>query len=400
MGFVFTLISLMILANVGWWWRARAWARVRSRALRIGITAWAVFNLSVLVGVMFGRLVSPGFEQLIPRPLIAASSIWHLLILPVTLVAMGAEGVARGFVALVRLWTRKARPAKSNETSGEPSLSRRHLLGGAIASIPPLVTVLTTGRAMATLDEFRVRRLDVVLPRLPRDLDGLSIAHVTDVHVGRFTTATILPKIAEATNVLKPDLVLMTGDLINISIDDLPAGLDMVRRLDPRHGLFTCEGNHDLISNPFRFEEDVKASGVPLLLNELAPITVNGHPVDVMGLRWTRNRGGYSAQALNDLNARRRPDAFPILLSHHPHSFDQAAALGIPLTLSGHTHGGQLHFSEHIGFGPLMYRYWSGLYRKNTINNESLVVSNGVGNWFPLRVNAPAEIVHVVLHRA
>jgi predicted MPP superfamily phosphohydrolase len=97
------------------------------------------------------------------------------------------------------------------------------------------------------------------------------------------------------------------------------------------------------------------------------------------------------------LLAKRQPDAFPILLAHHPHAFDLAAEAGVPLTLSGHTHGGQLMLSRKLGFGPLMYRYWSGLYARG---NSQLLVSNGVGNWFPLRVHAPAEIVHVTLRRA
>jgi predicted MPP superfamily phosphohydrolase len=95
----------------------------------------------------------------------------------------------------------------------------------------------------------------------------------------------------------------------------------------------------------------------------------------------------------------RKPDGgtFPILLTHHPHAFDVAADAGIPLTLAGHTHGGQLMLSDHIGAGSMMFKYWSGLYRRG---NSALVVSNGVGNWFPLRINAPAEIVHITLRRA
>jgi predicted MPP superfamily phosphohydrolase len=91
-----------------------------------------------------------------------------------------------------------------------------------------------------------------------------------------------------------------------------------------------------------------------------------------------------------------RADAFPILLAHHPHAFDPAAAAGIPLTLAGHTHGGQLMLTDTLGFGPAMFRYWSGEYRKG---DNALVVSNGVGNWFPLRINAPAEIIHLTLRR-
>jgi len=73
----------------------------------------------------------------------------------------------------------------------------------------------------------------------------------------------------------------------------------------------------------------------------------------------------------------RQPGAFPILLAHHPHAFDTAAAAGIPLTLAGHTHGGQLMLNERLGAGPVMFRYWSGLYRKP--DGNALFVSNGVG---------------------
>jgi uncharacterized protein len=88
--------------------------------------------------------------------------------------------------------------------------------------------------------------------------------------------------------------------------------------------------------------------------------------------------------------------AFPILLAHHPHAFDTAAAAGIPLTLAGHTHGGQIHVSDQVGFGPWIFRYWSGQYR---LADSVCVVSNGTGNWFPVRVNAPAELIHLTLRR-
>ena len=77
--------------------------------------------------------------------------------------------------------------------------------------------------------------------------------------------------------------------------------------------------------------------------------------------------------------------------------FDAAAEAAVPLTLSGHTHGGQLMLNEQLGFGPAMFRYWSGLYQRG---QSKLIVSNGVGNWYPLRVNAPAEIIHLTLRRA
>jgi predicted MPP superfamily phosphohydrolase len=192
----------------------------------------------------------------------------------------------------------------------------------------------------------------------------------------------------------------MPGDLINRRLSDLPAALDMVRRFDPKHGLYMCEGNHDLFEGRGAFDARVRAAGVALLIDESDVVTVNGHAIQVLGLSW----GGRRYQGDEALNAsvdrllqQLRPDAFPILIAHHPHAFDRAAAANVPLTLAGHTHGGQLHLSHNIGFGPAMFRYWSGLYRKPS--GSALVVSNGVGNWFPLRVKAPAEIIHITLRR-
>jgi predicted MPP superfamily phosphohydrolase len=148
----------------------------------------------------------------------------------------------------------------------------------------------------------------------------------------------------------------------------------------------------------------VRASGIRLLVNESELLAVRGHPMQLLGLRWggpgfgRRQGSGDAAIAasFSELIRLRDPEAFPVLLAHHPHAFDAAAAAQLPLTLSGHTHGGQLMLNAETGFGPMMFRYWSGLYTKG---DSHLIVSNGVGNWFPLRTSAPAEIIHVTLRR-
>jgi len=103
------------------------------------------------------------------------------------------------------------------------------------------------------------------------------------------------------------------------------------------------------------------------------------------------------SRQVGELMKQRRPDAFPIFLAHHPHAFDAAAANGLPLTLTGHTHGGQLMLDKDVGVGPALFRYWSGLYKRE---QSQLIVSNGVGNMFPIRINAPAELVHITLRCA
>jgi uncharacterized protein len=263
--------------------------------------------------------------------------------------------------------------------------------------LPPLLTFSLTGVAMRQLNGFRVRRLQVPIRDLPPDLHGMTIAQVSDMHVGRFTNGRVLRDIVTATNDLKADLVLLTGDLINDALADLDHGLDLVRQMQGRFGRYLIEGNHDLIENGREFERRVRESGVPFLLDQSVVVNVRNTPIQLFGLSWTRvrdNRDAEISSAVQRLLAQSQPGTFPILLAHHPHAFDAAAAAGIPLTLSGHTHGGQLMLNERCGFGPAMFRYWSGLYQRQSSN---LVVSNGVGNWFPLRVQAPAEIIHVTL---
>ena len=169
--------------------------------------------------------------------------------------------------------------------------------------------------------------------------------------------------------------------------------MEFLDRVDPRGGHFWCEGNHDLIDNPAGFYRGVEGAAFDLLLNVTQERIVRGERVQIVATRWA-NGADANAAAISYARAERSPGAFPILLAHHPHVFDLAD--GFPLVLSGHTHGGQLMLNDHLGAGPILYRYWSGLYRKP---DRSLVVSNGIGHWFPLRTGAPAEVLKLTLRR-
>jgi len=279
-------------------------------------------------------------------------------------------------------------------------LSRRQFLGVVLAAAPPLFNHSLATIDMRQLEQFRVRRFVLPIAGLPSDLHGLTITQISDLHVGRFTSGRVLRDVVRVVNELRADLVLLTGDLINDALIDLDHGLDLVRSMQARYGVYLIEGNHDLIENGPEFERRVKNSGISFLLDESIVIKIRGAPLQLFGLSWTRareNRDAAIAAAVNRLLNQRQPESFPILLAHHPHAFDAAAAASVPLTLAGHTHGGQLMLNDQCGFGPALFRYWSGLYSKGA---SKLVVSNGVGNWFPLRVRAPAELLHLTLLRS
>jgi predicted MPP superfamily phosphohydrolase len=270
--------------------------------------------------------------------------------------------------------------------------------------------------AVERLGRFSVGEVDLHVPGLPEDLQGVTIAHVSDLHIGRFLPAGVAERVAEATNALGADLVIFTGDLLDVSCETVPPGIDFIRRLDPRHGLVMIQGNHDIMGGADRFEGQIRDAGLPLLLDETKVLQIPGRatPIQMMGITWGDLKRGsdlgrigreasrwyrkpsaaHTAASIQHVMAQRQTGAFPILLAHHPHAFDPAAAAGLPLVLSGHTHGGQLMLTHNIGVGPLRFRYWSGIYEKP---GSRLFVNNGVGNWFPLRINAPAEIVKLTL---
>jgi len=390
------LLLLFYLGDALWWLRVKR--RVRNqpwRGLALAFIGLQAVGISMLLASRFGGWPLDGY---LPRPILALVFIWHLLFVVPWMLVMAALGVGKGIAALGRWFARVQRREVEASNLG---VSRRDFLKSAATLAP---AVITGGAAIVSetqLDDFRIRPMELKLPTLPAALDGLSIAHVSDTHVGRFTKGKMLAKIADEVNSLNADLVLMTGDLIDYSLRDLPVGIEFMKSLKSKHGTYLCEGNHDLFQDPVEFRRTVVRSGLNLLRDEQLTLPIRGVRLQLMGLAWVAGHRVSREHAVHDMQAqmdRMRTEldgkAFPIVLAHHPHAFDYAEKF--PLMLAGHTHGGQLMLNAQTGFGSLLFRYWSGLYEKD---GRQLVVSNGVGNWFPLRINAPAEIVHLTLRR-
>jgi len=386
----------MVSLDLVWW---IVFARLTNHGIaRVLVSIFMLAMMAGLIGIIAARMYRGNWDRFIPKFAVSAIFIWHFIGLGLlSLIALALIPILLG-QKIVRV--ARHTPNAITRSVEAPAWSRRDFLRFAGAMLPSVFTFGLTGIAMAQLNNVRVRRFVLPIPELPKELDGTIIAQVSDMHVGRFTKGEVLKKMVRMVNEMRADLVLLTGDLINDALADLDTGLELTRALEARFGLAIIEGNHDLIENPTEFERRVKASGIPFLLDESTIVSVRGVPVQLLGLSWTRvygqGRDAAIASAVNKLLEQREPNAFPILMAHHPHAFDAAAEAGLPLTLSGHTHGGQLMLNEQLGFGPALFRYWSGLYQRG---QSKLIVSNGVGNWFPLRVNAPAEIVHLTLRR-
>jgi predicted MPP superfamily phosphohydrolase len=373
---VLMIIAGIPLISLGWWW----WADRRLKALGPA-PGWRIFIGLMMILLLggYGWVVAERSELLaikIPTALYSSVLLWGLILLPFFGVPMVLGWSC--FVLGQRIFGRKRRELGAE--SQTPPWSRRKWLGAAAVSLPALTTLGATLFSLPQMTRFRIRKLTLTFDSLPAALDGLKIAHVTDTHIGKFTRGPVLDEIVAATNALDADLILFTGDLIDNTIR-------------AKSGLFIIEGNHDLFDDPAGFAEGIRAGGLNLLRNQSAVVSIRGERVQIGGIAWHHGEVAMTRD-VEQVAEQIDPDAFAILLAHHPHAFDRAAELGFSLVLAGHTHGGQLMLTPDLGPGPMMFRYWSGLYQKGL---SKLVVSNGTGNWFPLRLNAPAEIVELTL---
>jgi predicted MPP superfamily phosphohydrolase len=380
------LVGIPLLSLVWWWWADRRLGNMNAgRGLRVGLTVAVILLLTAFCWVVFARREIVTVS--VPAPLYALVLLWGLICLPF----LGLPSMLGwSFWKIVKTLLQKPAGIAARE---ERPWTRREWLKSAVVALPVMTTFGAGGVSLPMMTRFRVREMTVTLRDLPPELDGLRIAHLTDTHVGKFTKGKVLDELVAATNRLKADLVLFTGDLIDNTIRDLPEAVRMLQGIEQK--LFVIEGNHDLFDDPAGFEREVREGGIALLRNEATTVEIRGVAVQILGLVWNRGENEM-ARDVEAMATLRDPSAFPILLAHHPHVFDRAAELGFPLTLAGHTHGGQFMMTREVGAGPAMFRYWSGLYQRG---KQALVVSNGAGNWFPLRVNSPAEIVHLTLQR-
>ena len=285
MRFVLVLIGTMVALDLLWW--AASTRIARPSFARIAVAIFALAQLTGLIWLLAQRFTHAESTALFSKFALANVFIWHMILLPLLLLLAIALLPILAMLALVRSARRLGNPAPA-DSSG--ALSRRQFLGVALAAAPPLFNLSLATIAMRQLEQFRVRRFVLPIAGLPSDLHGLTITQISDLHVGRFTSGRVLRDVVRVVNELRADLVLLTGDLINDALIDLDHGLDLVRSMQARYGVYLIEGNHDLIENGPEFERRVKNSGIPFLLDESIVIKIRGAPLQLLGLSWTRAR--------------------------------------------------------------------------------------------------------------
>ena len=240
-----------------------------------------------------------------------------------------------------------------------------------------------------------VSRIEVPLARWPRALDGFRIVQISDVHIGPLLDRRFAAVVAERVNALAPDLVAVTGDLVDGSVARIGDEVEPLGAIRARHGVFFITGNHDTYSGADAWVARVHALGWKALRNERVAIGDGGAHFDLAGVddhhgaMLVPGEGEDLARALDG-----RESARPVvLLAHDPNTFEKASQYGVDLQLSGHTHGGQIWPFRHLV--RLSTPWIAGLYR---LGSSAVYVSRGTGFWGPpMRLGAPAEITELIL---
>ena len=267
-----------------------------------------------------------------------------------------------------------------------------HLLVVLTARLVPALAIAVTLVGFAgARRRARIVTVEVPIANLPTELQGFSIAQISDVHVGSQIKRNYVDAIVDAVNSLGADLVAVTGDLVDGSVRDLSAHVEPLGRLRARYGVYLVTGNHEYYSGEPAWTAEFRRLGLHVLLNEHVVVRHGGSPVVLAGVT------DFSA---HHFNASQRSDpvaalsgapadaAVRILLAHQPRSAAAAAQAGFDLQLSGHTHGGQ--FWPWNLFVRLQQPFTAGLHR---LNRLWVYINRGTGYWGPPnRFGIPSEI--------
>jgi predicted MPP superfamily phosphohydrolase len=351
--------------------------QMRARWLIVAIYLWALLMSVLFVLQMFASMELKTFMRHWLYLPLAVHMVWNLLFIQILL-------LGTILATLIVRWRRRVKPSPPMTT--ESGISRRQFLYLASYGAAPTLALGMGVHGTLTRHDLRVRHLNIPIAGLPPELEGFTIAHVSDLHSGIFCGPGRLKIIRDATNDLKADLVAVTGDIINNEMGEFTAAIEAIKRMESRYGTQLCEGNHDRIPGPGLVLDACAENNLPMLFNSCAILPVRGRRLLIGGVPWMRQGFEGHPEMVSNLYPARQEGDVRILLAHHPHMFDIADSADLVLT--GHTHGGQIMIGP-VGFGPLIYKYWSGLYRRG---NTAMVVSNGCGDWFPCRIGAPAEI--------
>ncbi len=349
----------------------------------------SIITLTVTIFSLFGSLFL-SFNNQIRYITMFAVAIWilpKLAIVPILLI----KDLTRLFLKLVN--------KKPNQN--EIDKSKRKVIeatGWSLASIP---FIMVSKGLLSTTHNFKVHSAEVKLTNLDKTFDGFKIVQLSDLHLGSFFDGSSIQEVRRIVNSLKADLVVITGDFVNNDPNELKVGYKDLSNLKSTFGVYSCLGNHDHYMKPNQHKQLLKGlnnANMNLLNNESKLFNIDGSNlnlvgIDNIGMRQSFGNLDTAFQNIDNENS-------TILLCHDPTNWDKNIRNKYPadLTLSGHTHGGQVAW-EYNGIelkpAKFVYNQTEGLYKNG---NQQLYINRGIGTVGPpLRIGVEPEITKIIL---
>lgn len=258
-------------------------------------------------------------------------------------------------------------------------------LGVMVVSV--VLTVIGVHQAVRVPD---VHRVEIPLRSLPAQLNGLKIVQLTDLHISHLFKRDWLQQVVDKTNALNPDVIVITGDLIDGLVQDRWQDIGAYAQLKAKYGVFAITGNHEYYFGASQWVQAFEKLGMRVLQNEHVVLQHQGEPFVLAGVNdEAAVKFGLAGPDINKALAG-APKVTTILLDHRPKQVHENIAKGVDLQLSGHAHGGMI-----IGLDQLVklfnQGFVSGLY---SVDGAWMYLSNGTGLWngFPIRLGVPSEI--------
>jgi hypothetical protein len=378
---IFLLVVLSIVGGVHFY----LWARlVRDTHLPLPARTWATAGLIALAVSLPStfivlRRLPPHWGRFVAWP----GFVWMgLMFLAFVLVLLG------DVVRLLVLLGAHARESGGLDAGRRLMLAR--LLGGGATLGAGAVGALALRRALARVE---VKDVAIALAKLPAASE-LTIVQLTDLHVGPTIGRAFIEDIVRRTNALRPDVIAITGDLVDGTVERLREAVEPLRELVATHGVFFVTGNHEYFSGAGPWIAELRRLGIRVLRNE----RVSAGAIDVAGIddHSAARLGEADRPDLDHALQGRDPSRPVVLLAHQPRAIFDASRLGVDLQLSGHTHGGQIWPFTYLV--KLQQPYVVGLHQHG---DTQIYVSPGTGYWGPpMRLGTRAEITRLILTRA
>jgi len=411
---LFLLIVVLVLFGLDYFvyrhWRhfARAHRKIR----------WTLIPYRVLLGLMpftmpLYFIYSRWWEVEPKAARLLFVGFWMVYYLPKIVI-----GVFLVFEKIIRVPVRRFLKIRARSSRRESSVStakqitRSEFLqqvGWTAAAVPFVIVGYSVYR---TLYHFSVRHIDIKIGTLPRQLDGLSIAQISDIHAGSLFDSGPIEEAAAIIQQARPDLIAVTGDLVNHDAGEIEIIQPILRDLQPDLDVYVCLGNHEHYARIDDVVRGISETPATLLVNEHRSLSIDGARLHIIG---TDNTGfnqhyGDLETAVESLVTETGGEDIRILLAHDPSFWDSHVRPYYPeidIMLAGHTHGGQIG----LEWGPLrwslaqsIYPRWAGLYTepgRDGQSNQHLYVNRGMGTVGPpIRIGIRPEITIITLRRS